>query len=85
LNNETFCNCFKRDGEGVVEGGRGNDLANAQSKAILDCHHKSLPVQWIYANKMKKRNTHFWQRKPCMRWKDGKRYCKKMNPVNDQN
>jgi hypothetical protein len=50
LNHETSCNCFKCNREGRGRAARGN-LVNVLCKALQNCHNKSLPAHWIYANK----------------------------------
>jgi hypothetical protein len=54
-NNETSCNCFKWDGGGAgggVDGGA--DLTDVLSKAILNCHNKSLLYNKYILIKMRK-------------------------------
>jgi hypothetical protein len=52
-NNETFHNCLKCSGEGVVGGDGGGNLTSIQCKAMGILTMTPPPVQWIYANKIK--------------------------------
>jgi hypothetical protein len=40
-NDETFCNCFKWDEEGLVGGDVGGNLSNLQCKPIQNYHSES--------------------------------------------